>query len=420
MFICFCGRELGKGATIAPFDSDLHCRRCWLWLNQPKSKKRMENLCTGERRGRTSPITISSRKLNLPCIYRSEELVEGNILRELGLDTRKNWYICESPTHELKGNPVCTCQGCGKNCSGYSPRVNQFLQWIRIKDMSDVVIQKIIPKISSDCTGVCGVSRSGIFAASMISTMMHLPLYIVSAQEGDPVLQPTGDRGFRYPFKNNGHKKILVIDDTVYTGNLMKKLKERLGSNYVYSSVYACRETGHIVDFYGEDLASPHLLEWNMFNNGGIRHIFPFNGSGSALDFDGVICEDSPCPNEDSNPEDYRKWLIDKAPFHLPRALPVPLIVTGRLEKWRKETEGWLDKWGVRFDKLVMYPSVTGEERDGGEGHSVNVAKFKAKVFHEERCAIYFESCPVQSKIINSISGKPVICISTGKIFQDN
>lgn len=52
-----------------------------------------------------------------PCSYRGK-VVNGAILRQKGLDTRKEWVYCDHK-HKPLGEVVCGCQGCGPNCYGY-------------------------------------------------------------------------------------------------------------------------------------------------------------------------------------------------------------------------------------------------------------------------------------------------------------
>jgi uncharacterized HAD superfamily protein len=135
-----------------------------------------------------------------------------------------------------------------------------------------------------------------------------------------------------------------------------------------------------------------------------------------ATDFDGVLCRDPDVPDADSGPalEKYRQWLVNAVPLHLPRRHPTRLIVTGRLERWRSETEAWLRKWGVTWERLVMHPATTASARNAAG----DVAQMKAREYRASRCGFFLESDPAQAEVIHRLSGKPVICPPTGKVWQ--
>ena len=96
-------------------------------------------------------------------------------------------------------------------------------------------------------------------------------------------------------------------------------------------------------------------------------------------------------------------------------------ICTGRLEKYRPQTEAWLKKHGIRYNDLIMF-NGTKEERDSN--HLKNVGEYKADVFNNfeglafgvrQKPLYFIESCPHQSRLIaeNKNSGY-VISINEG------
>jgi hypothetical protein len=211
---------------------------------------------------------------------------------------------------------------------------------------------------------------------------------------------PWGER-FRGAPSDDG--RLLVVDDTVASGLSMQRLKPVIAGLQrptLVAVVYASPEATHLVDLYAEPLPLPHYLEWNFFNSIHSEH--------AALDFDGVLCEDCP-PNLDDDGAEYRRWLASAPPKHLPRKSLVPLIATGRVEKYRAETESWLARYRLRCRKLVMAADRREHETP---------APVKARAYAESSATIFVESCAIQAKQIAEMSGKRVMCPATAEIWN--
>jgi uncharacterized HAD superfamily protein len=136
------------------------------------------------------------------------------------------------------------------------------------------------------------------------------------------------------------------------------------------------------------------------------------------MDFDGVLCEDCP-PGMDGDDtprgnERYRHWLLTARPRRLPRMVRVPLIVTFRLEKFRKETENWMKKWSISCDELVMHPARSFAQRK----RNWNAGVHKGETFRASTCGIFIESDSQQAEEIWKAAHKPVLALDTNVIFQ--
>ena len=88
-----------------------------------------------------------------------------------------------------------------------------------------------------------------------------------------------------------------------------------------------------------------------------------------------------------------------------PRFIPkheLGLIATSRLEKYRKETEKWLNEHGIRHEALIMLDLPSAKERRRLNIHG----DFKARVFKESDKILFIESEPAQPERIALLSGK--------------
>lgn len=284
-------------------------------------------------------------------------------------------------------------------------------RWVSTAELISATVTKLLPRLPPGLSGVCGVTRSGMLPATALATHLHLPLYAVSQHAGEP--QPLGG-GSRGTLGTPGGP-LLVVDDTVYSGSAMAPLRRRLGTEgRLYAAVFARPGREAACDFVGEELASPHLLEWNLMNGGPLagRATNPAMQGGVALDFDGVICAD-PAVSEAADPAGYAAWLADARPLLLPRRLPARLVITARLARHREATLAWCARWGVKAERLEMWPGGDPRERDRAD-----VGAWKAGVYKASGCSLYVESDAGLAWRVAELSGKPVACPAAGRVFQ--
>lgn len=269
---------------------------------------------------------------------------------------------------------------------------------------------RLTAHIPPEAVGIVGIPRSGMLPAGIISQLLHLPLYEISPQQGLRRIGH-GSRGSSFDTMRKTEGPLVVIDDTIYGGGALSRAKEQLaGVPAIYGAVYVRPEVRQLPDFYAAELPSPHLLEWNLFNNG------PFAGysadpcmrGGVAVDFDGILCHDPPMP--DSQRLAYESWLPQAPPLYTPRLHPIPLIVTFRLEKYRALTEAWLRRQGIRWQRLIMHSATSPEERDF-------IPQYKGDAYRASGCSLFIESDPRQAHEIADYTGLPVLCPQSETVY---
>jgi adenine/guanine phosphoribosyltransferase-like PRPP-binding protein len=274
-------------------------------------------------------------------------------------------------------------------------------------------IKTLVGLIPPDITAIAGVARSGLSAATMISMYLHLPMITIRQTMNDIV--PTGN-GWRLGGSRHVDPKgkILVVDDTVMTGNSLKAIRPLVQSqlgNAVYATVYCNPHAAHKPDIFAVSLGWPHMLEWNIFNS--------ILSPSVAMDFDGILCQDCPAGSDDDG-ERYLDFIQNARPLYVPRRCPVPLIVTARIEKYRKPTEEWLRRHGISWHKLVMHPAKTLRERQKD-----NIPAYKAKHYSDWALKhrptpgpiVFMESEDWQAQRIAQISGRMAVCPSTAGVY---
>lgn len=269
--------------------------------------------------------------------------------------------------------------------------------------------RKLAGMLPVDTAGIIGVARSGLAVAADVAMLLHLPLRSINQKTG--VVSDLGN-GSRLRKGRVTSSRWIVVDDTCMTGYSIEQIKGHIPNAEIavlyWNPHAAIQGKGVTPDYYVHKYHWPHLLEWNLFNSVLVPHV--------ATDMDGVLCEECPASHDDDG-DRYAEFLSEARPLHLIRRCPVPLIVTARLEKYRTQTERWLSRHGVQFNRLEMFPH---ESRDG---HCIGT--WKGEIYSqwaEQHHAspgphIFIESCPLQSRRISEASGRLVVCPTNGECF---
>lgn len=258
-----------------------------------------------------------------------------------------------------------------------------------------------ISKFPKDIDLIVGIPRSGMLPANLLALYMNKPYTdIESFKEGK--IYSCGNRGTF--IKENQTKKILVIDDTICRGIQLTKTKEELkifkDYEFIYAVIYAKTQSKHLVDIYCEIIDSDRIFEWNLFHHKAII-------GKSCLDIDGVLCQD-PKPEENDDGEKYHKFLISAEPKFIP-TVKIKTLITCRLEKYRNETEFWLKKHNVQYDKLIMLnlPNKEARIKWGKYGD------YKAEEYKKNEYIFFIESSLKEAIRIKELTKKQVFCIET-------
>ena len=282
------------------------------------------------------------------------------------------------------------------------------MRYIRLQDLCSTIRNNIY-KIPHDVDAVLGVPRSGMIAASIVSEYLNIPLGDVNT-----LVFSGGDR--MKLFESKPIKKVLVIDDTTFSGKSMRETKEKLknveGYKFIYCVVYLEGDKGEKeIDLYLEDMRHEDkgwgnicLYEWNLFNH------YPHVMSKLMWDLDGVFCVN---PTQDSDEEKYIEYIKNATPLFTPK-VRLNKILTYRCNKYRKETEEWLAKNGIRYNLLGMVAADNYIQR-----HQIapSSAEYKANIYKQDDAQLFIESEASQAEQIWKLAGKPVLCIENNYLY---
>lgn len=338
----------------------------------------------------------------IQCFYleRNSLAVAHNVCNKI--------YYCSHP-NSPQGAQVKPCEHC-QRCSGYEPDNAELPPaagppipqgtFVRTAQLvSDaLLLQAVIPYVSA----VVGIPRSGMIPAAALATHLHVPL----GEYRDGGVQWLG-HGWRSQNLQPG-RRWLVIDDTLYSGNAMRIVRQHLGREHFYAVVYARpQEAVGVVDACARYYPTPHLLEWNLPNSGVMEgNVYPHDKfyfrEGLAWDLDGVIVHDDVSGG------------VPGKPFLIAKRSPYRLIVTGRGEDVAQQTIINLISIRAKVSKIFFRPlHVPYEPR--------SIAEWKASVFlkHQE-LGMFVESDGFQARVIAARcahSGQHVLSLADNRLI---
>lgn len=264
--------------------------------------------------------------------------------------------------------------------------IDDVMQWARTMNVD---LTKLI------C--VVGVKQSGCFAAAALAN--HFNCHFSTTDEIKAGLTPWTSKNRRRPAKES-QGVVLLVDDTVCSGETMHRESMTLKSvlpqsvEVLRGAVYAMSQAMHRVDLFFKNVRDVnHVFEFNVMHHWFVERSF--------FDMDGVLCENWPYAYEDGDKADaYLHFLANARPLNIP-SFCIEHIVTGRLEKYREVTEGWLRRHGVRWRNLTMHPECAPRDR--------KPAELKTDMYKKSDALLFVESCPTQSRFIASRTSRPVL-----------
>lgn len=270
------------------------------------------------------------------------------------------------------------------------------------EDLTKCIVKNLY-KIPRDVDLIVGIPRSGTMVANIIALYLNIPFTDVDNFVNQGNLKTGTTRKCEKWIKNIGEAKhVLIVDDSISSGKAVKETKQLLKEKNVcckitFLAVYALAVTASDVDIYFEKCEQPRMFEWNYMHHWALEYC--------CMDIDGVLCED-PSRWQNDDGEKYKQFLLNATPKFIPTQ-KVGWLVTSRLEKYRSETESWLNKHGVSYNELVMLNGVSAKERALLGNH----AEYKAEIYKKSNAILFFESDYGQALEICKLSGKPVYCI---------
>ncbi|CAN5908541.1 phosphoribosyltransferase family protein [soil metagenome] len=258
-------------------------------------------------------------------------------------------------------------------------------------------------ELPGDLDLVVGVPRSGLLVANLLAVFRNLPLTDVDGLlEGRIIATGRRYKGALREGAAAEPLKVLVVDDSVWGGGTMQRVKAKLGAadlphQISFGAVYVRPGFEGEVDFYCEALDIPRFFEWNIIHHKVLHH--------SCMEIDGVLCE---VPDERTDvPDRDEEALVRARPLLLPTE-KIGWLVTARPERYRPATEEWLSEHGVEYGELIMMSPLQQRER-----RDTAASAFKAEVYNRTAAKLFYEGSPERAIRLASYVDKPVFCVES-------
>jgi uncharacterized HAD superfamily protein/hypoxanthine phosphoribosyltransferase len=280
------------------------------------------------------------------------------------------------------------------------------MNFVTFEQLNDCIYRNI-GKIPKDIELIVGIPRSGMLVANMIALYLNLPFTDIDSYVAGRMYQVGNTRKYRdWIQRPEEAKHVLVVDDSISTGQAIKEAKEKvknLPAKHTFLAVYAVETALPAIDIHLAICHQPRMFEWNYMHHWGLAY--------SCMDIDGVLCED-PSFLQNDDGKRYEEFLKN-APAKIIPTAKVGYLVTCRLEKYRPQTERWLQKQGVQYDHLIMLDAASGKERRKQFSHGA----YKADILKKTDCFLFIESDYEQAVEICRLSGKQVFCVANRKLI---
>ena len=286
------------------------------------------------------------------------------------------------------------------------------MRYITLSELS-TTIRNNVHKIPHDIDFVIGIPRSGMIVGSIVSEFLNVPLIDINSFCAG--IEPSGGKRLGLT-KKSKYNRILVVDDTCYSGNAIREAKQKLKDynyQFIYLAAYLEGYGGNELDVWLEDVRKDIdtvcklvVYEWNIFNH------HPHIMSKCLYDIDGVVCVDPP---DDTFTEKYEEYIKNATPLYIPK-VKVRGFVTYRIEKYKEITKKWLADHGITYEYMIMFKAQSREERNSS---GVSPEQMKAIVYGKDTGAFLFiESDDWQARRIHDMTHKPVLCVKSNRLYS--
>ena len=210
-------------------------------------------------------------------------------------------------------------------------------------------IQSNLHLIPRNVDLIVAIPRSGLLPGMHVATSLNLPLITLGELQGQDFLEQRFTAR-KYLSLRSYPKNVLVIDDSSNTGSRINQAREIISKKWPSAkvssfTVFKAKNSSFSPDYWIISSDTPRVFAWNMFNHNQLT-------GEIAIDLDGILCPD-PTSQENDDGDKYLNF-IQNTTLKVSPLFAVKAIVTGRLEKYRKPTEKWLQKNGVQYGELVM------------------------------------------------------------------
>ena len=132
-------------------------------------------------------------------------------------------------------------------------------------------IKNNLYKIPTEVDLIVANPRSGINPAIIISLLKNLPICDISVFESNKIYSCGTTKQTNFIKTIDEAKKILIVEDSSYTGKSLEKIKEKIPSKYIKKcvilTIFVNEKTKNLTDIYFQEINHNRIFEWNLFHH---------------------------------------------------------------------------------------------------------------------------------------------------------
>lgn len=132
-------------------------------------------------------------------------------------------------------------------------------------------IKNNLYKIPDDVDLIVANPRSGINPAIIISLLKNLPICDLSVFESNNIYSCGTTKQTNFIKTIDEAKKILIVEDSSYTGKSLERIKEKIPSKYIKKcvvlTIFVNKKTKDLTDIYFQEINHSRIFEWNLFHH---------------------------------------------------------------------------------------------------------------------------------------------------------
>ncbi|RDB44273.1 phosphoribosyltransferase [Halomonas sp. DQ26W] len=253
---------------------------------------------------------------------------------------------------------------------------------------------------------VVGIPRSGMIPAYMIALGLNLHCTDIDHFVRGGQLKSGVTRKVSRSLETVWDaKKILLVDDSIFSGKSMKLARNSIPASFtgeiVELAIYSSIRGRNDIDLYLEYVSHPRIFEWNVFHHPIL--------SRSCISIDREVASIL------REGEGHGKTDVVKSNDFSPlSATYVHSLVSVEGEENRSDIEAWLAERGISYENLVFL-----DVRPGSASSSrFEAAIEKAFYYKTSKLEFFIEPDDNQALGIFKESGKPVYCSSSNIIYH--
>lgn len=265
---------------------------------------------------------------------------------------------------------------------------SRYIKVVTIEEATKMTL-KWAESIPNKFDVIIGIPRSGLMIANILAIKFGRPLSTPNAFVQGEVWQSL------HVEKPKVRNVLLVEDDVIYGKQIQKAYKQLKDFDpsleVEKASLFVTSKAKKLLNYHYMIKNPPLIYEWTLLTN--------MAGLGAlVVDMDGVLCKN---PSSDDL-KNLAEWYAKAKPHMIPR-YTVEAIVTARIEKYRIQTEDWLAKHNVKYNRLYMM--------NCSPVSSNEVIKHKVDVIRRVNPFWFWESSLAEATQIWKKTKVPMLCV---------